>query len=298
MVFHMSNFIKNYVLILRPEQWVKNLLVLAPPFFGGSLFTSRDMFLEMLLAFMAFSLASSTAYIINDISDIESDRLHPKKKLRPLAAGKISVTQALALGIITLALAIAASLAISKLFLLIAGVYLGLSLLYSFYLERIVILDVFSIAIGFVLRIEAGGVASGIEVSSWLLLTTFLLSLLLAFGKRRFELLLINSNDIPFRKVLTQYKENFLDTALSIFATTAIVTYSIYAVESGSKAFLITVPFTCYGVLRYMYLVQTDTSGDPTESLLKDKWLFLCVLFWLILTTGVIYFENISGLFQ
>ena len=172
MVFHMSNFIKNYVLILRPEQWVKNLLVLVPPFFGGSLFTSRDMFLEMLLAFMAFSLASSTAYIINDISDIESDRLHPKKKLRPLAAGKISVTQALALGIITLALVIATSLAISKLFLLIAGVYLGLSLLYSFYLERIVILDVFSIAIGFVLRIEAGGVASGIEVSSWLLLTT------------------------------------------------------------------------------------------------------------------------------
>lgn len=293
MVSQMERLLINWVYLLRPEQWVKNLLVLAPPFFGGVLFTSQDMFLEMVLAFLAFSLASSTGYIINDISDIESDKLHPKKKLRPIASSSISITEAIVLGLITLALSLGLSLYISKIFLLIIVIYLILSLLYSFYLEKIVILDVFIIAIGFVLRIEAGGVASVIDVSSWLLLTTFLLSLLLAFGKRRFELVFIKNSGAPYKEVLKHYKESFLDTTLSMFGTTAIVMYSIYAVVNESKTFLITVPFACFGVLRYMYLVQTNTSGDPTESLMKDIWLLLCVVLWLLVTTVVIYFSHI-----
>lgn len=294
----MTALFKDIIYILRPQQWVKNFLVLAPPFFGGVLFTSSEMFFKMFLAFIGFSLASSTAYIVNDISDIKSDLMHPKKKLRPVASGRVSISEAIIVALITLTLSIAASLVISKLFMLVTIGYLLLSLSYSFYLERMVIIDVFTIAIGFVLRIEAGGVASGIEVSSWLLLTTFLLSLLLAFGKRRYELVMTNKNRSQFREVLAAYNEKFLNTALGIFATAAIVTYSLYVVEIESKFFLITIPFACYGVLRYMYLVKTDTRGDPTESLLKDKPLFLCVLVWLLISAAIIYFKNIAGFIE
>ncbi len=294
----MRRLVKDLVQVLRPEQWLKNLLVIAPPFFGGVVFSSAEMVVTMLLAFVAFSLASSTGYTINDISDIESDSVHPKKRLRPIAAGRVSVGTAYTLAVITLLLSLGVSYYIGLPFLIIIVVYLLLSFSYSYYFERIVILDVFIIALGFVLRIEAGGVASGVGVSSWLLLTTFLLSLLLAFGKRRYEMVLYRSGEGGFREVLGAYRENFLDTAISIFATTAIVTYSIYAVDIASRAFLLTVPFVCFGVLRYMYLVQTDTSGDPTESLLRDRWLFLCVFVWLLLTGFIIYYENVLGLFK
>lgn len=294
----MPRLLKDYIYILRPEQWLKNLLVLAPPFFGGVLFSSYEMVLNMIVAFIAFSLASSTAYVTNDISDIESDRLHPKKKLRPIASGRVGVTEAAVIAAITLIISLVLSSVVNKGFLLITVVYLVLSLLYSFYFEKIVIVDAFIIAIGFVIRIEAGGLASGIEVTSWLLLTTFLLSLLLVFGKRRFELSMAANKGIKFREVLSQYNEKFLDTALGIFATSALVTYSIYAVSLDSRIFLITVPFACYGILRYMYLVQTDKSGDPTEALLKDKWLFLCVAIWLLATSLIIYFQDISGLVE
>lgn len=294
----MHDFLKDIIYILRPDHWIKNLLVLAPPFFGGVLFTNSGMFLKMFLAFIAFSLASSTAYIVNDISDIKSDRLHPKKKLRPLTSGRISVTTASVLAIVTLALSLSASFKIGTYFLILTISYLALSLSYSFYLQKIEIIDVFCIAIGFVLRIEAGGVASAIEVSNWLLLTTFLLSLLLAFGKRRHELIMHNESENSFREVLSRYNTKFLDTTLSIFATTAIVTYAIYTVDIESRKLLFTVPFAIYGVLRYMYLVQTDTRGDPTESLLKDRPLFLCVLTWFLITAAVIYFKDIVGFFK
>jgi len=294
----MHALFKDVIYLLRPEHWIKNFLVLAPPFFGGVLFTSSDMFFRMFLAFIAFSLASSTAYIINDISDIEADRLHPKKKLRPLASGRINIPAASILAIVTLGLSIAASYEIGINFLIITLVYLVISLSYSFYLQKIEIIDVFCIAIGFVLRIEAGGIASAIEVSNWLLLTTFLLSLLLAFGKRRHELIMHNESENSFREVLSRYNAKFLDTTLSIFATTAMVTYAIYTVEIESRKLLITVPFAIYGVLRYMYLVQTDTRGDPTESLLKDRPLFLCVLVWFLITAAMINFNDIVGFFK
>ncbi|HVY54558.1 MAG TPA: UbiA family prenyltransferase, partial [Thermodesulfobacteriota bacterium] len=263
-----------------------------------ALFTNAGMFFKMFLAFVAFSLASSTAYIVNDISDIEHDRLHPQKRLRPLSSGRINILTAVVLGLVTLTLAIAASYKIGMNFLLIMLAYLALSLAYSFYLQRVEIIDVFCIAVGFVLRIEAGGYASGIEVSNWLLLTTFLLSLLLGFGKRRHELVLHHDPQNTFREVLSRYNTNFLDTALSIFATTAIVTYAIYTVEVESRVFMLTVPFSIFGVLRYMYLVQTDTRGDPTESLFKDMPLLFSVLVWFLITAAVIYFKDITGFFE
>ena len=287
---------RDFIRLLRPHQWIKNLLVLAPPFFGGAFYMDGNLFLKMAQAFFAFSFASSTGYIINDLLDVGTDRFHPKRKLRPIASGRIATPQALALLLLTFTLSIGFSLRFGKFFILIIILYLMLSLAYTFFLQHIVIVDAFSIAIGFVLRIEAGGKASMTEVSSWLFLTTFLLSLLLAFGKRRFELVTLD-NSTSSRRVLAKYKTNFLDTALGICATTAIVTYSLYAVGRGPKEFIITVPFACYGVLRYMYLVQTDTSGDPTEALLKDKWLFICVLLWVIVTALIIYTRYTSRLF-
>ncbi len=287
---------KDFIRLIRPHQWMKNLLILAPPFFGGAFFIDADLLFKMIQAFFAFSFASSTGYIINDLFDVRADRLHPNKKFRPIASGSISIRQAIVMVLLIFALSIGLSLKFGKVFILIIILYLILNLAYSFFLQHIVILDAFSIALGFVFRIEAGGRASGIEVSSWLFLTTFLLSLLLAFGKRRFELASFD-NSTPFRRVLANYRMNFLDTALSIFATTAVVTYSIYAVNRGPKEFIITIPFACYGVLRYMYLVQTDTSGDPTEALLKDRGLFICVLLWMVVTALIIYLQDILHFF-
>lgn len=292
----MKTLFRDFVRLLRPRQWIKNLLILAPPFFGGAFSIDGDLFLRMIQAFFAFSFASSTGYIINDLLDVETDRLHPKKKVRPIASGGITTHQALLLLLLTFTLSIGFSLRFGKFFIFIIVLYLILSLVYTLVLQHIVILDAFSIALGFVFRIEAGGSASATEVSSWLFLTTFLLSLLLAFGKRRFELVSLD-NSTSVRRVLAKYRTNFLDTALGIFATTAIVTYSLYAVDRGPKEFIITVPFVCYGVLRYMYLVQTDASGDPTETLLKDKWLFVCVFSWIVITALIIYTRYIFSLF-
>lgn len=295
----MYNRLKDYFYLLRPAQWLKNLLVIAPPFFGGVLFENTTILYTMFLAFLSFSLASSTAYIINDISDTESDRLHPKKKLRPLASGRVGIAESAVLALVIFIISVLIALQINNNFLIVILAYLALSLMYSFYFGNIVIIEVFIIALGFVLRIEAGGLAGEVPVSNWLLLTTFLLSLLLALGKRRFELTLmkLGGAENRFRPVLSKYRETFLDMTLSIFATTAIVTYSIYTVETSSRVFLATVPFVCYGVLRYMYLVQTDKSGDPTESLLRDKSLFICVFAWLFLTGLIIYFDDFHSLF-
>lgn len=272
--------------------------MLAPPFFGGVLYTGPDMAFIMFFAFVAFSLASSAGYVVNDIVDRESDRLHPKKRLRPIASGKVGVTEAVIIALAAFAVSAVISFQLGTWFLLIIIAYLALSLLYSFYLQRFALVDCFVIATGFVLRIEAGGIASGTSVSSWLLLTTFLLSLLLALGKRRFELAAAGGDPAALRESLSGYRLNFLDQAITIFATTTLVTYAIYAIETGSQIFLVTVPLACYGVLRYMYLVQGSISGDPTESLLRDTQLLLCVLIWLILTTFILYHQNLLGLFQ
>jgi len=288
----MKFLIKDYIYLLRPTHWVKNLLIFAPPLFGSVLFNHTELFLKMIQAFFAFSLASSAGYIINDLYDKEADIHHPTKKYRPIASGRINTVQAVFMILLTLTISVLLSLRFGNEFMLIIVLYLLLDVVYSFFLQHILIIDAFCIALGFVFRIEAGGLASRIQVSTWLLIVTFLLSLLLAFGKRRFELASFD-NSTSYRKVLAKYKVNFLDSALGIFSTTAIVTYSIYVVERGVEGLLITVPFVCYGVLRYMYLVQTNSNGDPTEALLKDKGLFICVFLWVAVTAVIIHLQDI-----
>lgn len=286
---------RDLVLSLRPHHWIKNLLVIAAPFFGGVLFESTETVVLSVLAFVAFSLASSAGYILNDLSDTTPDSLHPEKKKRPIVSGRISKPQALLMSMICLALSIAISLMINFSFTLAILAYLLLTVSYTYRLKEIVIVDSFCIAGGFILRIAAGGLATSVAISSWLFITTFLLALLLAFGKRRAELNYSGSSE-SFRAVLRHYNSGFLDITLSIFSTASILAFALYAVNVGPGIFVSTVPFVCFGVLRYLYLVQLNSNGDPTDVLIKDVWLLGSVFIWLVLTGLIIYFHENSFL--
>jgi 4-hydroxybenzoate polyprenyltransferase len=289
--------IRDIVSLLRVHQWIKNLLIFAPPFFAGIFFNNIQMFFQMILAFFCFSLVSSSAYIINDLSDIDNDKLHPTKKNRPIPSGRINKYIAVVILLVCLVSSTFISFYFGTSFLLVLALYLLMGIAYSLFLQYLVILDAFTIAAGFVLRIMAGGYASNTEVSSWLLLTTFLLSVLLAFGKRRYELSIAGQSK-PFRKVLKEYNDRFLDSGIIIFATTAIVTFSIYAVEIGKKEFVVSVPFACYGVLRYLQIVQRENGVDPTDAFIKDRALFVAVFLWIFVTALIVYFNDIMGLLR
>lgn len=279
---------KTYLLVLRTHQWVKNLLVLAPPFFGDLLFSNLDIFLKMVQAFIAFSFASSTVYIINDIFDKQEDIAHPAKKFRPIASDTLDNRSALILACLTFIVSIVLSLSFDKSFIFFLIVYLFLNIAYSLFLQYMVFVDAVSIAIGFLLRVEAGGAASSVNVSSWLIIMTVILSLLLAFGKRRFELG-SQEGENRFREVLARYKAVHLDLILVFLGIAAIVSYSLYSFSRGDWGFLVTIPFVCFGVIRYLYLVKTLKMGDPTESFFNDKWLLVCVLIWFLITFIIIY---------
>jgi 4-hydroxybenzoate polyprenyltransferase len=284
----MKGSIKTYLLALRTHQWVKNLLVLAPPFFGDVLFSSLDFFFMMVQAFMAFSLVSSTVYIINDIFDKQEDIAHPTKKFRPIASDTLGSRSAIILACLTFVISIVLSLSIGKPFIFFLIVYLLLNMAYSLFLQYIAFVDAVIIAIGFLLRVEAGGAVSSVNVSSWLIIMTVILSLLLAFGKRRFELG-SQQEENKLRGILGRYRVVHLDRLLVFLGIAAIVSYSLYSFSRGGWDFLITIPFVCFGVIRYVYLVKTLKMGDPTESFFNDKWLLVCVLVWFLITFVIIY---------
>jgi decaprenyl-phosphate phosphoribosyltransferase len=285
----MKGSLKTYLLALRTQQWVKNLLVLAPPFFGDVLFVRLDFFLMMVLAFIAFSLASSTVYIINDIFDKPEDIAHPTKKFRPIASDTLANRSAIMLACLTFIISILLSLSFGKPFIFFLMFYILLNMAYSLFLQYIVFVDAVCIAIGFLLRVEAGGTASSVNVSWWLIIMTIILSLLLAFGKRRFEIG-SQEGDNKLRGVLSRYRAVNLDWLMVFLGIAAIVSYSLYSFSRGTWDFLMTSPFVCFGVIRYLYLVKTLKMGDPTESFFNDKWLFACVLVWFLITFVIIYF--------
>lgn len=287
----MINF-RDIAVLIRPHHWVKNLLVIAPAFFGGVLFESMGNITAVLMAFMSFSFASSAGYILNDLADREFDNVHPKKKNRPIPSGRIERKTAFYLMVMCLCLSLVFAIGLPYEFAIVVLGYLILTTSYTSYLKNVVIVDSFCIAGGFLFRIAGGGLAIGVSISSWLFLTTFLLSLLLAFGKRRAELN-YNSDSDSFREVLKYYNAGFLDTTIAIFATTSILSFSLYTVNVGPEIFIITVPFVCFGVLRYIYLVQIDATGDPTEVLISDRWLLSSVIIWLLITGIIIYFYDL-----
>lgn len=286
----------SYIKLIRLKQWIKNFFIFAPAFFAGSLSDSK-IFELTVIAFAAFCLVSSSVYVINDIFDVEADRIHPRKKFRPLATGEISVAAAIVLTIVMLILAAFLMTQLNLYFVFIAVIYLLMNLLYSFKVKHIVILDVFFISLGFVLRIEAGATAIGVSVSSWMMLTTIFLSLFLAISKRRAELTSNEPGNLDFqRKVLGHYDITFADQMNTVAATGTVICYALYTVsEKAIKTFhsenlIYTTPFVVYGMFRYLYLLHKKNLGESPELVVtKDISLIINVFLWLIVSVLIIY---------
>jgi 4-hydroxybenzoate polyprenyltransferase len=261
---------------MRPKQWVKNFFVLAPLIFTGKFVNVVDVS-HSLMAFLLFCIASSATYILNDIYDVEQDKLHPQKfKERPLASGEISLTAA-AMLLILLYLLLIASYFIAPTVSLVIVAYILINVAYTFYFKHQPVFDIFSIAIGFVLRVFGGTVALHAPQSGWMLITTLCLALYLAAIKRRQEL---RFNGEKGRKVLEKYSVSLVEHYANISATGALIFYSMF-VMSEKKQLLITIPFVLFGLFRYWYIVEKLEGGEsPTDALLSDWPLLLCIVAW------------------
>jgi 4-hydroxybenzoate polyprenyltransferase len=284
---------------LRPKEWTKNLLVFTGLIFSRSLTDAHNIWI-CVLGFAIFCSASSGVYLFNDLCDIKEDREHPIKKNRPLASGALNVNFARFVMILLFAAAASGALWLNHGFALIIGIYLATCLAYSMKLKDIVILDVILIASGFVLRAISGAVIIGVEVSEWLVLCTSMVALLVGFGKRRHELVLLEEAAENHRRSLSDYSISFLDSIMNICAGAAVLTYALYtrADETiqrvGSRAMLLTIPFVIYGVFRYLFLIhKRETGGDPVQLLFRDRPTLLNLVLWILASGAVIYLPKL-----
>jgi len=266
-----------YLQLLRPTQWLKNLMLFFPPFLGGTI-QQPGLLLLGILPLVSFSLASSATYVLNDILDRQSDAHHPRKKHRPVASGKVSQPAAYALALLCLIASLYLAIGISTTFLLLLLAYLAISTCYSLKLKQLPIVDLFCIASGFLLRLEAGGEVFAIAISDWLFLSVFLLAVFLATGKRLGEKQSLGEKAGGHRKALLSYPEGFLQGTMYMTGGAVLVTYTQYVITRNVMIY--TVPLCCFGLLRFILRVQSGQSGDPTESLLKDAPLFVVGLLW------------------
>ncbi|MBF8293821.1 MAG: Decaprenyl-phosphate phosphoribosyltransferase [Bacteroidetes bacterium] len=288
------------VRLLRPEQWLKNFFIFAPLIFSKHLFNEGYVWTS-LQAFVAFCLLSSTVYIFNDIADREADKLHPSKRNRPIAAGTISIPQAVGMVLGLLVVFGFLVMHLNAKFLFIVGVYVVLNLGYSFFLKRVILVDVFIVAAGFMLRVLAGAFAINVEVSEWLVLCTLFVSLFLAISKRRGELLLVgNSDSYKGRTVLREYDIEFLDQMMTIAASGMAISYALYTVAErtiivfGTSSLIFTTVFVLFGIFRYLYLVRArKTDDNPTHMLTTDLVTLLNVAAWFGACVIIIYFSEI-----
>ncbi|HOJ32925.1 MAG TPA: decaprenyl-phosphate phosphoribosyltransferase [Candidatus Hydrogenedentes bacterium] len=282
---------------LRIHQWIKNGFVFAAPVFAKEI-TQPHQLMATTYTFVAFCLASSATYLFNDILDLEEDKLHPEKRLRPLASGEIPIHTAVlaANGLAILSVVLSASLVSIETAGIIA-VYLAINTLYSMFFKHIVILDVMFIAVGFLLRIFAGAAATEVPPSYWLLLCTMNISLFLGFAKRRFEVIALEDNAVNHRRVLEHYSIGFLDQMISIVTAATVVCYILYTVDERTvsvfhtRLLVATVPFVLYGMFRYLYLAyHRQGGGNPSRALLTDVPLLLTVALWVGSCLLIIYF--------
>lgn len=261
---------------MRPHQWIKNAFVLAPLVFAG-LFSDVAAVQTSLIAMFIFCIASSATYVLNDIQDIEKDKAHPtKSKKRPLAAGIVSTTQAYILLVVLYAVLAGAYFVAPKVLYVVLG-YLALQYAYTFYFKHQALLDIFSIAAGFVLRVYAGAVALQLPLSGWMFITTMCLALYLAAIKRRQELVNVGGGS---RKVLERYTVELVDRYAEMSATGALIFYSLFVMDAKPEM-IITIPFVLFGLFRYWYVVEMHDAGEsPTEVMLKDPQMIAVVLAW------------------
>jgi 4-hydroxybenzoate polyprenyltransferase len=285
----------NLLISLRPGQWTKNLLVFAGLLFGQRLFDKASAE-RAFGAFAVFCALSGVVYLINDIADRESDRQHPLKSTRPIASGEVGVGLAAGVAAVLGAGALAAAFALGGRFAAVAVAYVTLQALYSGVLKHVVILDVLTIAIGFVLRAVAGAVAVDVEISRWLLVCTILLALFIALAKRRHELVLLADGAVPHRKILGEYSPYLLDQMIAVVTASTLVAYIFYTISPeteqkfGTHWLGLTIPFPLYGIFRYLYLVhRREGGGSPADLLITDRPLLLCVALWSLTVMLLIY---------
>jgi 4-hydroxybenzoate polyprenyltransferase len=279
---------------LRPEQWTKNLIVFAALIFGQRLFDPAAVG-RSLAAFFIFCGLSGVVYLLNDVSDREADRLHPLKRKRPIAAGEVSPAVALASAAVLTAGALAGAFWLRPTFGWIAVAYLSLFAAYSRVLKHVVILDVLTIAIGFVLRAAAGAAAITVPMSQWLLVCTILLALFLGLSKRRHELTLLANAATGHRRILEEYNPYLLDQMIGVVTASTLVAYIIYCTSPETiekfhtTNLVLTTPFPIYGIFRYLYLVHQKGVGSPSEVLLTDRPLVVCIALWALAVVAIIY---------
>ena len=276
----------NNIKLFRPHQWLKNLMIFFPPFLGGALLTP-GVLSRGIVPFAAFCCASSSVYIFNDIIDIQQDRAHPVKKLRPLPAGAVTVPVASGVSCLLLVTATLLGYLVSTSFLLLLLAYLAVSWSYTLWFKHLPLFDIFCIASGFLFRLLAGGEAFGITVSEWLFLSVFLLAIFLSTGKRLGEKGYLGRHAGVHRKALDTYPDGFLDGTMYMTGGAVLVTYTLYVIAHHRLIF--TVPLCCFGLLRYILRVKSGREGDPTDSLLKDPILFLVGVAWVAATAWGLY---------
>jgi 4-hydroxybenzoate polyprenyltransferase len=286
---------------LRPHQWTKNLLVFAALVFAVRLFDPAAVITAM-EAFAVFCALSSAVYLLNDVADRETDRQHPLKRHRPIATGALPVPAALTAAGVLGGAALAAAFAMSSRFGVVSAAYLGLLALYSGPLKHIVIIDVLTIAIGFVLRAAAGAVAINVVVSGWLFVCTILGALFIALAKRRHELVMLADGAISHRRILGEYSPYLLDQMISVVTASTLISYTFYAISPetaakfGTEWLGLTIPFALYGIFRYLYLVhRKDGGGNPSDLLISDRPLLACVTLWVVAVVVIIYYPMALG---
>ena len=285
----------NLLISVRPGQWTKNLLVFAGVLFGRRLLDPVAV-ADALGAFAVFCGLSSAVYLINDIADRESDRRHPLKARRPIASGALSVTAAAAAAAAILIVAALGAIALGPWFAMVALSYVVLQALYSGPLKHIVIIDVLTLALGFVMRAVAGAVAVSVEISHWLLVCTVLLALFIALAKRRHEIVLLAGDAPTHRPILGEYSPYLLDQMIAVVTASTLIAYIFYTVSPETQAKFgtpwlgLTIPFPLYGIFRYLYLVhRREGGGSPAELLINDRPLLVCVSLWAAAIVLVIY---------
>lgn len=283
---------------LRPHHWIKNTFVFAPLVFSGQ-FMQIKMCLKAALVFVCFCMASSAIYALNDVSDRLEDQQHPTKKFRPVACGSMKPSTAILLSVTLIISVLAVACFLNRLAILSLLIYIVINIAYSLAIKHIAILDVLTIAFGFVLRILTGGIVISVLPSYWLVLCTVMISLFLGFTKRRVELLSVNFETNNSRPVLKDYSVAFLDQVIPIVTGATILAYALYTVDAhtqmvlGTRAMLLTLPFVIYGLLRYLYLIYHLKRGaDPTETLIHDVPTIINLLLWIVTSFLIVLYGD------
>ncbi|MCC6286436.1 MAG: decaprenyl-phosphate phosphoribosyltransferase [Chitinophagaceae bacterium] len=292
----------KYLQLLRPKDWAKNLFLYIPLFFSGEIFDTAKI-LNVFVGFVAFCCIASSIYIINDYKDIEDDKKHPTKCKRPLACGAVSPAHALIIFVLLIIAGFTIAYYTNTRFLILLGLYFVINLGYTFGLKNIPILDIFIIAIGFSLRIRAGGAIAFVDVTIWMNIMVFLLALFMAIGKRRDDVLLKLSSGIDMRKAVKGYTLDFLNTMLALVSAVMIVAYFMFTVSERvierhhTQRLYLTALFVMAGIMRYLQIIYVHAdSGSPTKILYKDRFIQVSILLWMVSFYLLIYAKKIPFL--